>query len=516
VPPAGLPDAFLEPADQPLAGLVGRYARTHGPFTADAVGARLGVDVDDVTSHLAELERAGRVVRGELRPGGSGREWCDAEVLRRLRRASLAVARREVEPVDPQVLGRFLPRWHGIGTLHGRPGTDALRDLIVPLQGLALPAAQWEREVFPSRLGTYSPTWLDQLAGAGEIVWVGAGAMGRDGGRVALYFREDAPLIGPPPSDVGGTDELSHSLRAALGAGATFWDDLLASVEGSAQDIFTTLWGLVWAGEVTNDLWMPLRAPRRPPAARPTTGRFSRRGARGSAASGATAGRWSLSARLFATAPTASERLRAQAELLLERHGVVTRSAVLADGVPGGFAGVYPALGELETLGRCRRGYFMAGLGGAQFALPGAVERLRDMREVAPGEPTIVVLGAADPAQPFGAAVPWPARPGSERSPSRTFGARVVLVDGLPVLYVERGGRRLLTFTDDDARLPGALDALVAWVRSDRARRLAIERVNGSSVLGTPMEHALVAAGFQSGLRALELRGDDPPRGSGA
>jgi len=332
--------------------------------------------------------------------------------------------------------------------------------------------------------------------------------MGRDGGRVALYFREDAALLGPPPSDPPPDGHLAARVRQALAGGAGFWDEILTAVDAAPEEVFATLWSLVWAGEVTNDLWMPLRAPHKLPKPRASTSRFGRRTARGGgAAHGAIAGRWSLTQRLFARAPSGDERLRAQAELLLERHGVVTRAAVLGDGVPGGFAGVYRPLSELETLGRCRRGYFLAGLGGAQFAMPGAVERLRDLRD-ADADPVTLVLGAADPAQPFGAAVPWPKRD-TKRGPSRTFGAQVVLSGGAPVLYLERGGKSLLTLRATDpewCRL--AVAALADWVKDGRGRRVAIERVDGVSVFGSPLEPFLLAAGFFSGLRGMELRGE--------
>ena len=508
MPMAGLPDAFLEPIPDALRSLVARYARTHGPFTPQQLAHRLDITADAAGAELAALEDAGTLVRGEIRPGGSGREWCDAEVLRRLRRASLAAARKEVEPVEPEALGRFLPAWHRIDRRHQTPGVDALREVITPLQGLALPAAQWEQEVLPRRIGGYSPTWLDALAGAGELVWVGAGAMGRDGGRVALYFREDAALFGPPPSDPPPEGELVTSMRDALAGGAGFWDELLDAVGGAPAEVFSTLWSLVWAGEVTNDLWMPLRAPHKLPQPRASAARFGRRTARGGgAAHGAIAGRWSLTGRLFARAPSGDERLRAQAELLLERHGVVTRAAVLGDGVPGGFAGVYRPLSELETLGRCRRGYFLAGLGGAQFAMPGAIERLRDLRDP-DADPVALVLGAADPAQPFGAAVPWPKR-GTARGPSRTFGAQVVLMDGAPVLYLERGGKSLVTLRDiDPSWCRPAVAALAAWIQTGRGRRITIERVDAASVFGSAMEPLLLAAGFFSGLRGMELRGE--------
>jgi ATP-dependent Lhr-like helicase len=508
MPPSGLPGAFLEPVPAALRGLLARYARTHGPFLTDEAAARLGAEAALAASLLGDLEEAGALVRGELRPGGSGREWCDADVLRRLRRASLAALRREIEPAEPQALGRFLPAWQRVDRPPDGPGPDRLREAIAPLQGLALPAAQWEGEVFPRRLGSYSPAWLDQLAAAGEIVWVGAGAMARDGGRVVPYLREDAALFGPPPAGPPPEGEEAEALRAALARGAAFWEDLDDAVPGAAEDAFAALWSLVWAGEVTNDLWSPLRGPRALPRLRPAPRRFGpRRPGRPRSARSPLAGRWSLTGPLFARAPSPGERRRALAELLLERHGVLTRAAVLADGVPGGFGAVYSELVDLETLGLCRRGYFVEGLGGAQFALPGAVERLRDGRDAPSGEPPeVMVIGAADPAQPYGAAVPWPRR-GEGRAPSRTHGAQVVLVDGEAVLYLERGGRGLLSLRDQGpGPLGAALAALAAWVRADRRRRVAIERVDGAPVFGSPLEPALRELGFQEGLRALTLR----------
>ncbi len=510
MPPAGLPDVFLQPVEDARRGLVARFARTHGPFTPDELAARLGITPDQARAELAPLEAEGALVVGEIRPGGTTQEWCDADVLRRLRRASLAAARREVEPVDPEALGRFLPAWHRIDRPPARPGPDALRDVLTPLQGLALPAEQWERELLPRRLGAYSPAWLDQLAGAGEIAWVGAGAMGRDGGRIAIYFREDAPVLGPPPSDPAPEGDLPDAVRAALAGGAAFWDEIAAAVDAPQADAFAALWSLVWAGEATNDLWMPLRAPRRLPKPRATTSRFGRRGVRGAgAAHGATAGRWSLTTRLFSPAAPHDERMRAHAEILLERHGVVTRGAALADGVSGGFAAVYRPLADLETLGRCRRGYFLDGLGGAQFALPGAVERLRDMRD--PGaDPVMLVIGAADPAQPYGATVPWPRRrSGPARGPSRTFGAQVVLMDGAAVLFLERGGRRLVALRDPDPDWMGpAIGALADWVRADPTRRVVIERFDGEPIFETPAADLLTEAGFFRDLRGMELRGE--------
>jgi ATP-dependent Lhr-like helicase len=302
-----------------------------------------------------------------------------------------------------------------------------------------------------------------------------------------------------------------EALRAALAGGASFWDDLVAAAGAPREEVFGALWGLVWAGEITNDLWLPLRAPRRlPQLRRPSAGGRRRLGGAARGAPSAVAGRWSLSARLFASAPPEAERRRALAELMVERHGILTRAAALAEGIPGGFAALYPALADLETLGACRRGYFLEGLGGAQFAMAGAVERLRDLRDAPPDEGAhAIVLGAADPAQPYGAAVPWPRRDGAARSPSRVFGAQVVLVDGAPVLYLERGGRSLLTFPEHerpDAR-ERALAALADWVTADRRRRVGIERVDGDPVFGSALERPLAGAGFQADLRGMVLRG---------
>jgi ATP-dependent Lhr-like helicase len=501
VPPDGLPAAFLEPVEDALRGLVARYARCHGPFREDEIATRWQVESTAIDAVLAELEGAGEVARGELRPGSVGREWCDVQVLRRIRRASVAALRKEIEPTDPAALAVFLPAWHGIDRPPARPGPDALRELLGPLQGLALPPEQWEGEVLPRRLGDYSPTWLDELAAAGEVIWVGAGS-GRGGGRVALYFRDEAPLYGPPPASDPPDDDAAVALREALGSGAAFWEELVAATDMPSQELFSALWALVWSGEVTNDLWSPLRAPRRLPPLRPPRSRG--RGRRGAGRISAVAGRWSPTARLFAAEPPAAERRRALAELLLERHGVLTRSAALAEGVPGGFAALYPELVDLETLGACRRGYFVDGLGGAQFALPGAVERLREAPRGV--DPEALVMDAADPAQPYGAALPWPPRR-EGRGPSRVFGAQVVLVDGEPLLYLHRGGKRLLTLAEGGERTREvALQALAAWITADPRRRVAIETVDGEAVHTSPLAEPLAAAGFRSDLKAMVLR----------
>ena len=519
VPPGGLPDAFLADVTDALMRVVRRYAATHGPFTASELRERYGVDCGAV---LTALEREGDLVQGELRPGGSGREWCHREVLRRLRRASLAALRKEVEPVEASALARFLPSWQGVDRhAASGAGVDRLRDVLVPLQGLALPVEVWEREVLPRRTGAYSPAWMDQLCAAGEVVWIGAGALGRSG-RVALYFRDDVSMLGAASArgdGVEGPDAPLHvALRERLARGAAFWSDLLVDVgsEISAAELQDTLWDLVWAGEVTNDAFAPLRAPRlsvarnqaadaspptRPRRISSRRGRFS---ARSRSAAAHVQGRWSLTTPLFAQDRDPAARRRARAELLLERYGVLTREQVLAEGVPGGFSGIYSELTQLDVLGIARRGYFVEGLGGAQFAVPGAVERLRERHG---GAEQALVLGAVDPAQAYGAALAWPKREGA-KSPARVAGAQVVMVGGQPVLYLERGGKGLQTLVPaGDVRLEPALAALAEHVRAGRGavRKLALEKVDGEPALGSPLNPALLSHGFQEGPRRLTL-----------
>ena len=432
---------------------------------------------------------AGALVRGELRPGGSGREWCDAEVVRRLRRASLAALRREIEPADPRALGRFLPDWQRVDRPGAARGVDGLRDALAPLQGLALPAAQWEGEVLPRRLADYGPARLDELAARGEIVWVGAGAGGVGGGRVAIYFREDAAPARPAARRPGAPR--ARRRRAPGGAGRR--GELLGRPAGGRGGaprggVHRALGDGLGRGGHQRPLAAPARAAPAAAAAAPSAPRGRRLGARRAAPS-AVAGRWSLAERLFRGAVDPQERRRATAELLAERHGVLTRSAALAEGVPGGYAAVYPALGELETLGTLRRGYFVEGLGGAQFALPGAVERLRDLRD-AP------VDGA--PRKSFWCS-PRPIRP-SPTAPRRR-GPR--LAAALALAGLRRpggaGGRRARPLPRARRQGPAdvrrgsspalgrAVRALAEWIVADRRRRPAIERVDGEPVFGTPL-----------------------------
>jgi ATP-dependent Lhr-like helicase len=487
MPPGGLPEVFLEGGPESLEQLVVRYARGRGPFTTAEINTRFARDLEPL---LHELERRELLVRGELRPGGSEREWCDPDVLRRLRRASLAALRKEVEPAEQAALGRFLANWHGID----RRAT--LREALVPLQGLSLPVSLWESEVLPRRVPGFNPGQLDQLCASGEVVWVGAGL-----DRVAVYFREDAAALGRPGAAPRPEGEAHDAIRAALGRSAEFWHDLVAATELEPEIALPALWDLVWAGEVTNDAWTPLRAGRRYQAPKPARGRPRRFSRQRSAGITATQGRWSLTDRLFPSRPDA----RALAELLLERQGIVTRDGVRGEGIPGGYGAVYGQLRALETLGVCRRGYFVEGLGGAQFAVPGAVERLRELRPREDEDKEPLVLAAADPAQPYGAALPWPKRAGARAA--RVAGAQVVLLGGEAALFVERGGRSLVPLREPEEEwLRVALAALVEHVKQGGAKRLAVERFDGEPVAETAIYPLLLEAGFLAGPRRAVLR----------
>jgi ATP-dependent helicase Lhr and Lhr-like helicase len=491
--PAGLPAAFLEPVPDALRRLVLRHARGHGPFTVADLRQRLGVDPRPA---LEELAAEGALIEGAFRPGGSEREWIEPGVLRRVRRRTLAHLRRAVEPVEREALARFLPGWQGIGRDAGS-GDARLREVISQLSGVALPVAAWEQDVLPLRVPGYRPALLDAACASGEVVWIGAGE-----GKVALYLRDDVPLLQPavadppPPSPVGA--RVAASLESQ---GALFFKQLVDLVGEPDRVVLSALWELAWAGTITNDAWQPLRSGGRI-ALRPVPPPSLRRRARPTATLPAALGRWSLVAPLLEPAPTQSDRARALAEALLDRHGVLTRAAVLAEGVAGGFSAVYGELRLMEEAGLCQRGYFVEGLGGAQFALPAAVERLRDVREPSARGGATAVLSAVDPASPYGVAVPWPET--SPRKLARAAGAWVVLVAGRLALYVERGGRGLVQ-VDPDLLEPG-IETLATLVRDGRVKRLAIERVDGEPVAGTEAERLLVAHGFLQAPRRVVLR----------
>ncbi len=515
--PVGIPEAFLEPVDDPLGDLLSRYARTRTPFTADEAAAHLGIGRAVALDALRRLAARGRVTQGEFRPEGSGTEWCDAGVLRLLRRRSVAALRDEAEPVEPAVLARFLPTWQRVGS--GVRGQAGLLDVVAQLAGCPLPASAWESLVLPSRVPGYQPAWLDELTAAGEVVWAGHSSLPGGDGWLSLHLTDEAPVTLPLLVDDGPPDDVARRLLELMTvAGGLFFRDLVSGAQRPADEVAAALWSLVWAGRVTNDTLAPVRAGLSGRGSRrPALPRTARRGSRfaGSArapvrrpsAPPTLAGRWSVLPDVE-TDPTV--RAHATAALLLDRHGVLTRGAVAAERVPGGFAAAYRVLSAAEEAGRCRRGYVVAGLGGAQFSLPGAVDRLRQFAQTLDrsSSPSVqaLVLAATDPANAYGAALPWPepAHPGHR--PGRKAGSVVVLCDGHLTLYVERGGRTLLSFTDDADLLTAAAGALASAVRQGALGRLTVQKADGDAVTAGPVGDALEAAGFRLTPRGLRLR----------
>ncbi|GIJ20230.1 ATP-dependent helicase [Micromonospora lutea] len=523
--PVGVAEAYLEPVADPLGDLVARYARTHAPFTAAGCAARFGLGVFVVEQALRRLAATGRVVSGEFTPDTAGTQWCDVEVLRLLRRRSLAALRREIEPVPPRALATFLPRWQQVGS--SARGVEAVAATIEQLQGASVPASALERLVLPARVADYSPAQLDELCASGEVLWAGAGPISGGDGWVSLAYADSAPLLLPPPDETLARTPLHDAVLDALDDGQAMFFRPLADRVGATDDAELTavIWDLVWAGQLTNDTLAPLRAllggggahRARPAAARSRYRRPGRVALPSRGGPPTVAGRWS---RLPARDTDPTRRAAALADVLLERHGVLTRGAVVAEQVAGGFAAVYPVLAAMEERGAARRGYFVDGLGAAQFAVPGAVDRIRAGAEPLDGvrRPggSSVVLAATDPANPYGAALPWPDRAidsGDATSPpvtghraGRKAGALVVLVEGELALYVERGGRTLLSFTDDADALGAAGKALADAVHSGALGPISVERADGESVRSSPLRDALTAAGFRTTPRGLRLR----------
>ncbi|MGW3482585.1 ATP-dependent helicase [Rhodococcus indonesiensis] len=517
--PIGVPTAFVEPVPDPLGDLIGRYARTHGPFTAAEAAARFGLGTAVVQDVLHRLAAEKRISAGEFRPGTTGAEWCDTEVLRRLRRRSLAAARQEVEPVGTATLGRFLPAWQHVGG--GLRGVDGVATVVEQLAGVPVPASALEPLILAPRVRDYSPAMLDELTTTGEVVWAGSGQISGKDGWVSLHLADTAPLTLAPAAEIDETDVHRGILDTLAGGGAYFFRQLTDSLGTTDAETSSALWDLVWAGLVSGDAPAALRAlvgdtsratpahrtPRRAPRARMYRGRPVLPSRSGPPTVG---GRWSLLPERE-TDPTV--RTHATADLLLERYGVVTRGAVVTEGVPGGFALMYKVLSRFEETGRCRRGYFVDTLGGAQFSTPEVVDRLRSYGESLEGRHTdtpAVTLAACDPANPYGAALPWPRSAAPEDSPrhrpGRKAGGLVVLVDGELGLFVERGGRTVLTFTEDPGTLRGACASLAGTVKGGGLDTLVVEKVDGRSIHGHPFAEFLAEAGFSATPRGFRLR----------
>jgi ATP-dependent helicase Lhr and Lhr-like helicase len=523
--PVGVPAAFTESVADPLGESLGRYARTRGPFTTHDAAARFGLGLRVTADVLGRLAIDGRLIRGEFTSEIEGDQWCDADVLKILRRRSLAALRAQVEPVSTAAYGRFLPSWQQVGTHNS--GIDGLAAVIDQLAGVPLPASAVEPLVFGQRVRDYQPAMLDELLASGEVTWSGAGQIGGGDGWIAFHPAESAPLTLAPPTEIEFTDTHRAIMETLGGGGAYFFRQL---ADNPGEDLKQALWELIWAGWVTGDTFAPVRAMlsgtrrstgrRGSPAHRqrqrpPRLSRYSVAHAQARWAPSlrgdsdpTVVGRWSA---LPAAEPESTVRAHFSAEVLLSRYGVLTKGAVAAEGVPGGFAMLYKVLTAFEDAGRCQRGYFVESLGGAQFAVASTVDRLRsylDSVDPERREYHAVVLAAADPANPYGAALPWPSQ-----GPGRKAGALVAIVDGELVWFLERGGRTLLSFTDDAEAHVAAATALADLVSSGRVQSLVVEKVNGVTVLEpgaegerAAVQAALVGAGFARTPRGLRLR----------
>ncbi|HUP62884.1 MAG TPA: crosslink repair DNA glycosylase YcaQ family protein [Thermoanaerobaculia bacterium] len=487
--PHGVAERYQQPVQDPVGDLVLRFARTHGPFTPHDVAQRYGLGIAVIAAALERFVERGRLIEGEFRPGGTQREWCEADVLRTVRRRSLAKLRKEAEPVDPPVLARLFAHWQH--AVRKRRGLDALLEVIESLQGFPMAASIFESEILAARVEDYRPSDLDTLSAAGEIVWAGVEPLGEHDGRIALYLTDHlsllAPHPGPLPAEAGRGDSVVEYLRAH---GASFFAQMQAELGGFPGALVDALWELVWKGAITNDTFHALRAFTRPKQPR-ASGYRSRR-----VAPASTQGRWSL---VPPPAGSDTQRSNALAQQLLARYGIVTREAA-------GFSAVYPVLKAMEEAGRIRRGYFIAGLGATQFASAGAVDLLRSLRDE-PEQAETLLLAATDSANPYGAIVKWPE---SQWTLSRSVGAHVILVNGLMACYLTRGEKQLFVFLPEDEPLRSMVAREIAKALAslvpEKRRALLISEINDEPASRSALGPFLAEEGFAATAMGYQLR----------
>ena len=505
--PPGLPESLLQPSPNAALDLGRRYAKTHGPFTTEEFAVRYGLGTATAQALLKALSASGRLLEGEFRPGGSGREWCDPDILQAVRRRSLAKLRRQVEPVDPQVFVRLLTSWQGLS--RPRAGLDALLDAIEHLQGAPLPASVFESEILSARVEGYSPVDLDALCAAGEVVWCGIEPVGDRDGRLALYLTDHLPRLRKLPAEAELTARERDLLDHLANHGASFFAALHQSAGGGyPNETVQTLWDLVWKGLVTNDTFHALRAFTRPPERRKRKAApRSFRSRRVAPPSGE--GRWSLVSQRIGSPASPTEWSTAVAQQLLSRYGVLTREVAGAEGIYGGFSAVYDVLKALEDAGRIRRGYFVGGVGATQFALPAALELMRSLREM-PDEPEVVVMSATDPANPFGTMLKWPAAGSDGRGATRTAGAQVILVNGTLAAYLSRSARQLLVYLPEDEPQRSAVGRPLAdrLASIARAGGLLIAEISGVPTSDHPLASYLEESGFRPSAMGYMVRRD--------
>lgn len=558
--PSGLAEVFLAQSADPLREIVRRYARTHGPFTSADVAARYGLSPATVESALRGLHALGKLLEGEFRPGGTHREWCDPEVLQQIRRKSLARLRREIEPAEQRTFARLFARWQGVTTR--RRGIEALLDTVENVQGASLLASELEREILPARIAGYQAGDLDTIMASGQVVWVGVEQMGDHDGRIALYLTESLPLLLPSQelrAEASALSERAGRIVEFLArSGASFFSSIHTALGGGFPgETRDALWELVWSGQITNDTLYPLRDLLRPRETRhergvafhdepPGSPKFLRRSR--TAGGGPAQGRWSLIRQHLQAPITVTQWSANVAQQLLARHGIVFRETAIAENIPRGYPSIYPALKTMEDSGWVRRGMFVAGLGAAQFAMPSAVDLLRSLRPE-PSSPEVLFLAATDPANPYGALLPWPRKESEStdadqretsesgdatedlpitvasefplnashsfapHSMSRTSGAGVILINGSLTAFFRRRNPAMRVFLPESeperthfARELGKKLAEVAVRRQGRKTGLLIGTINDEPAREHFVARFLEESGFVNTAFGFQMR----------
>ncbi len=533
---AASPETITDALNQ----LIARFARSRGPFTLEDLTRSFGLGASAAVAVLHTQVSQGTLVEGNFRQGVDYTEYVSAQVLKRIRSKSLAQARSQAQPVSQSAFARFLLAWHQVAPLGTSPqlhGVDGTFAVIEQLAGVRLPASAWESLVLPGRVADYRPEFLDELLLSGEVHILGAGSAGARDPWIMLLPADYAAQLAPQPLETPQLSALQERILAVLSTGGSYLStDIAAEVgvpENSPGAFHDALWDLVDLGLVAPESFRPLRAhlsavggkTAHRPQRRPQRGRFrstrtsfSGKQHYGQATYGPSAdmsGRWGL-----AVQPTAEPTARsiAHGEAWLDRYGVVTRGSIVAENVLGGFALAYKVLSRFEDNGKALRGYFIDALGASQFSVPAVIDRLRaaadspDLGGWPSGsiDPDCYLLAASDPANPYGAALPWPRVEGENLNLSRGAGALVILIDGLLVAHVSRGGKTLRLLCEDLPEPPEDIIATVMWVLSEavasgKIQPFTVEKINGTGALNSEYLSAFRDAGGRLHPRGIKI-----------
>ncbi|GJL47941.1 ATP-dependent helicase [Citrobacter farmeri] len=548
--PETLSSAWLHPVNTPLRDLFIRFSRTHTLFTRTQIAQTFGLGVAVADDFLRQLRDEGVLI--QLRAGTASiaddaraSTWVNEDVFHRLRIRSLHAAREATRPVPATSYVRLLLERQGlISSADGSParlpassggmleGSDGVTRVIEQLAGVGLSASLWESQIFPARVRDYSPDMLDELLATGEVIWSGQKKLGDDDGQVLLHLRDYlAETLSPPSGDSETLSDLQRAILDVLsGGGAWFAPQLSAMIQARTQSsgndewitpatLHEALWGLVWQGYITTDIWAPLRGLSRTVSASRQPSRRSPRMRRGrptyasprptsvavpvSYPPPALTGRWSL---LPGERLNDTERMLAWTENMLDRYGVIGRQAVITENVPGGFPALQTLCRSMEDSGRILRGRFVEGMGGAQFAERHTIDRLRDLTSSNTENQafTPVALSANDPANPWGTLLPWPTHP-SSLVPARRNGAFVVISAGQLRLYLAQGGKKMMVWSEnEEIPSPEIFSALAGALRREPRLRFTLTEVNDKPVRQTTLFTLLREVGFSSSPQGLD------------